>query len=223
MQSNAILDLTLLEQTAEPVFDRIVDDLVEHGYSIIQNGLPISLANTLADYVSTISPEQYAAAGVGRLEQHQTNQFVRNDEICWISGQSQAGKEWLEWAAALQQHINRSLFMGLFSFESHFAHYPPGHFYKTHLDAFAGQGNRVLSLVTYLNRYWMPDDGGQLVIYPNENDAEGIRVLPQLGTVVVFLSEQFPHEVLAAQRDRYSIAGWFSVNRSTQHRVDPPR
>jgi len=48
-------------------------------------------------------------------------------------------------------------------------------------------------------------------------------VLPQLGTLVVFLSEEFPHEVLAAQRDRYSIAGWFRVNSSTAQQIDPPR
>lgn len=35
-----------------------------------------------------------------------------------------------------------------------------------------------------------------------------------LGTLVVFLSEEFEHEVLPAKRDRYSIAGWFRVNPS---------
>lgn len=30
--------------------------------------------------------------------------------------------------------------------------------------------------------------------------------------MVVFLSEKFPHEVLKANRKRYSIAGWFRVD-----------
>jgi SM-20-related protein len=50
-----------------------------------------------------------------------------------------------------------------------------------------------------------------------------LSVQPLHGTVVVFLSEEFPHEVLPASRDRYSIAGWFRVNGSTAERVDPPR
>ncbi|MEC7468361.1 MAG: 2OG-Fe(II) oxygenase, partial [Pseudomonadota bacterium] len=34
---------------------------------------------------------------------------------------------------------------------------------------------------------------------------------------------EFPHEVLPATRDRFSIAGWFRVNNSTAQRVDPPK
>jgi SM-20-related protein len=36
------------------------------------------------------------------------------------------------------------------------------------------------------------------------------------------LSEDFPHGVLPAQRDRYSIAGWFRLNTSLFDRIDPP-
>ncbi|MET0091118.1 MAG: hypothetical protein ABW068_14070, partial [Candidatus Thiodiazotropha sp.] len=36
-------------------------------------------------------------------------------------------------------------------------------------------------------------------------------------------SERFPHEVLPAQRDRYSIAGWYRVINNQQGRIDPPR
>ena len=88
---------------------------------------------------------------------------------------------------------------------------------------FKGQQNRVLSLVVYLNPGWQHEDGGELVLYRDESDAEGIRVTPLMGTVVVFLSEEFPHEVLPAQRDRYSIAGWFRVNTSLAGAIDPPR
>ena len=34
-------------------------------------------------------------------------------------------------------------------------------------------------------------------------------VLPRGGTLVVFLSDRFPHEVLPARRERLSLAGWF--------------
>jgi SM-20-related protein len=48
------------------------------------------------------------------------------------------------------------------------------------------------------------------------------KVVPQMGTLVVFLSERFPHEVLPAHADRYSIAGWFRVNTSINNQIDPP-
>jgi SM-20-related protein len=111
----------------------------------------------------------------------------------------------------------------LFSFESHFAHYAPGDYYKRHYDAFKGEANRILSIVTYLNPGWMQSDGGELVIYRDDQDREGIRVVPLHGTIVVFLSALFPHEVLPAERDRYSVAGWFRVNESNLNKVNPPQ
>jgi SM-20-related protein len=47
-------------------------------------------------------------------------------------------------------------------------------------------------------------------------------LLPTYGTLVVFLSDEFPHEVLKAHRDRYSIAGWFRVNTTLGGTIDPP-
>ncbi|MGB0443129.1 MAG: 2OG-Fe(II) oxygenase, partial [Pseudohongiellaceae bacterium] len=114
------------------------------------------------------------------------------------------------------------LFLGLFSFESHFSHYQSGDFYRKHLDAFKGEANRVLSLVTYLNRGWEPDQGGELVIYSPEDGTELVKVTPMFATLVLFLSEEFNHEVLSTSRNRYSVAGWFRLNGSIKDSIDPP-
>ncbi len=119
--------------------------------------------------------------------------------------------------------MNRRLLLGLFAFESHLARYQAGDFYKKHRDALRGKSNRKVSLIVYLNRNWQPLDGGELVLYSADGESELVRVLPQLGTAVAFLSEEFPHEVLPAARERRSIAGWFRVNSSASDRVDPPR
>jgi SM-20-related protein len=108
--------------------------------------------------------------------------------------------------------INQRLFLGLFDYESHYAIYPKGAFYKKHLDAFKGKSNRVLSTVFYLNKDWQAHNGGELLIYKPESEEVLETVQPNLGRLVIFLSEQFPHEVLPAQQQRYSIAGWFRVN-----------
>ena len=122
----------------------------------------------------------------------------------------------------MQTFLNRRLLLGLFSFESHFSHYAVGDFYKRHMDAHKGDANRVLSIVVYLNPEWLPESDGELVLYKDESDKKGIKVIPMFSTVVVFLSEEFPHEVLATQRDRYAIAGWFRLNSSILGRIDPP-
>ncbi len=66
---------------------------------------------------------------------------------------------WRDWAECLRLHLNRRLFLGLISFESHLAHYRPGDFYRTHVDALGGEANRVVSLVCYLNPGWIEGDG----------------------------------------------------------------
>ena len=214
---------TQSNESSEALFELIANDLIEKGYSINSGVLPVELAESLFQHLRIMNREQFEKAGIGRDSDHMMNKTVRSDEICWINDESEAGENWLNWASGLQQYVNRRLFLGLFSFESHFASYQKGDLYKRHLDAFKGQTNRVLSMVVYLNKEWSEEDGGELVLYQDEEDKTGINVLPTFGTVVVFLSEEFPHEVLPAQKERFSIAGWFRVNTSQKDRVDPPR
>ncbi|TGD74834.1 2OG-Fe(II) oxygenase [Mangrovimicrobium sediminis] len=217
------LDPSTATPADDLLFASIASDVRQHGYSINTMALPPTLAQALGEHVRDMHPDLFAPAATGRQLERSRNAFVRRDEICWITGAALAGREWLDWAERLRVYLNRELLLGLFSFESHFAHYAPGDFYRRHYDAFRGETNRVLSLVAYLNPGWQPDEKGELVLYRDGEDQEGIRVVPALGSVVVFLSEDFPHEVLPAARDRYSIAGWFRVNTSIGGRIDPPR
>ena len=194
------------------LFKSIVDDIASAGYSIQPHGLPQPLLEQLAEHVQTMSAADFKKAGVGRDSGHQLNTLIRSDEICWINKDNATGTAWLEWVESLQVFLNRHLFLGLFSSESHFAHYAPGDYYQKHRDAFKGEANRILSMVVYLNRDWQTEEGGELLIYKGEASQANIKVSPGFGTIVVFLSEDFPHEVLPATRDRFSIATWFRVN-----------
>ena len=211
------------ERVFEQRAELICDDLQHQGYSIQPACLPVDILTALQEQVRTLDANEFFRAGIGRNTQHHTNDFVRSDKVCWMTGETPTGKAWLDWAEALRVAINRRLFMGLFSFESHYAWYHAGAYYKRHYDAFRGQTNRVLSVVVYLNSDWAADDGGELVLYKDAEDREGLRVTPLAGTLVVFLSEEFPHEVLPAKRDRFSIAGWYRVNASSSDTLDPPR
>ncbi|MEH6457459.1 MAG: 2OG-Fe(II) oxygenase [Cocleimonas sp.] len=204
------------------LFARIAEDIQNKGYSINPGALPLHLGDSLLQRINTIDDEQFVHARIGREKLLMKNQFVRKNAICWITGESDAGRDWLQWTSEMQTFLNRRLLLGLFSFESHFSHYAVGDFYKRHVDAHKGDANRVLSIVVYLNPDWVSESEGELVLYKDDSDNEGIKVTPGFGTVVVFLSEEFPHEVLVTNRDRYAIAGWFRVNSSNISHVDPP-
>jgi len=204
----------------EPQLDVIADALVEQGYCIMGDALPAVLLKQLLSFLNQLHDSDLKVAGIGRQTDFQVQQTVRSDKIHWLEPDTEITAEFVRWMDSLSVGINRRLFMGLFDYESHFAYYPVGAFYKKHLDAFRGnrqqgQSNRVLSTVLYLNETWLPDEGGELLLYAEDDDNKVIEtILPEFGRMVIFLSEKFPHEVLPAKRERKSIAGWFRVNES---------
>jgi len=207
----------------QTLFGHIADDIENRGYSIRPGALPEYISSSLFSYQQNLNTNKYVDAGIGRGKDFLKTEFVRTDEICWITGESDAGCKWIDWTSRLQRFLNQRLYLGLFSFESHYAHYSPGAYYRRHYDTFRGEANRVLSIVTYLNPGWGNTDGGELVLYRDDQDREGLKIVPLYGTIVIFLSEEFPHEVLPASRDRFSVAGWFRVNASINNKIDPPR
>ena len=213
----AIIDLAneFHNQHDEVLFGRIATDLHTKGFSANLNALPLKLANQLYLHVSAMTDASFEDAAIGRGQDHKHQMLERSQMQSWISsGDSEASSSWLIWAGELQNYLNKHLFLGLSSFESHYAHYRLGDFYKRHYDSFKGQAGRKLSIIVYLNRDWLVGEGGELVLYKEDEDKIGLTVTPNFATVVVFLSEEHPHEVLRAHRDRYSIAGWYSPNPS---------
>lgn len=200
----------------------ILDGLSEQGYCIVPNFLPNALAADLFTYANSIPAQHWNTASIGRLEQQTINTMVRNDRIIWLEHRNDIEHQYLALMDELRNQLNRELFLGLFDYECHLAHYPSGAFYKKHLDAFKGRSNRRLTTVMYLNDNWSDEDGGQLVIYGDRGEVLE-RVKPERGTLVVFLSERFVHEVQKSRRDRLSITGWFRINASVSGIVDPPR
>ena len=197
-----------------PLLNTIMNALRKDGYVVIDDALPASLVAALKQRILTIrNMGDLKEAGIGRRDDHTISRSIRQDSIHWMERSEPAEAGWLTAMEHLRGYANRELLLGLFEYESHFAHYPHGAGYKKHYDAFKGQSNRVLSTVYYLNENWQSGDGGELVIY-DADDQLIETVQPVLNRLVVFLSEEFPHEVLPAKNHRYSIAGWFRVNNS---------
>lgn len=202
----------------------LIDGLVEQGWYVGPSFLPTPLCEALhAELDDMTAREALVAAGIGRGGNHHLRRDVRGDAIRWLDRESLAQRRYLEAMGDLQQVLNQALFLGLFEYEAHFARYPPGAFYRRHLDSFQGRANRVVSTVGYLTPDWPTDGGGDMVIYAPDDGRELARVRPEAGTFVCFLSDRIPHEVLPTHHPRASIAGWFRRNASLGGLVDPAR
>lgn len=187
----------------------IIQDLRDQSWSLQPNYFPPDLIAALLNELEILRQQgALKQAGIGRGAGFQVESDIRNDQTFWLDGHSAAQNEYLRLMDAVRTDLNQSLFLGLADFEAHFASYEPGGFYKKHVDALKGQRNRIVSTVTYLTPGWQEIDQGFLVLY-DEADREVTRILPRAGTLVVFMSEDIPHEVLPPLRARRSIAGWF--------------
>ncbi|MFJ9994061.1 2OG-Fe(II) oxygenase [Pseudomonas putida] len=192
-----------------PLLSTIVDDLATRGWSQQALFLPLELASALAAECRRRHAEgELNPAGVGRGAAQEVREAIRGDQIQWIDpGQAEACDRYLELMDSLRQAINQGLFLGLEDFECHFALYPPGAFYRRHLDRFRDDDRRMVSVVLYLNEHWQPEDGGQLRMFLADDVEHDVQ--PDAGSLVVFLSGEVPHEVLPANRERLSLTGWF--------------
>ncbi|QSP93702.1 2OG-Fe(II) oxygenase [Marinobacter salinisoli] len=193
--------------------DSLADALAEHGWTTldVSDRLGRPLLHALASEVEALErADALKKAGVGRGADHVQDRSIRRDKIAWLQGITEPQKALFEHFDAIRAGLNRRLFLGLKRFETHYATFRSGDFYRRHLDSFQGRSSRVVSLVLYLNDNWRPEDGGELRIFNRESEREvcGL-VLPEMGRVAVFLSEEVPHEVLPANRTRYSLACWF--------------
>ncbi|QXH46484.1 2OG-Fe(II) oxygenase [Pseudomonas xanthosomatis] len=187
----------------------IVDDLATRGWSQQTLFLPDALSRALAAECRRRYAEgELNPAGVGRGAAQEVREAIRGDQIQWLDpGESAPCDQYLGAMDSLRQAINQGLFLGLEDFECHFALYPPGAFYRRHLDRFRDDDRRMVSAVYYLNENWKPADGGQLRMFLAGEQVHDVQ--PVAGTLVVFLSGDVPHEVLAAGRERLSLTGWF--------------
>jgi len=194
----------------EMLYEKITDALVEDGYIVIEEALEKNLCR---DLLQSLDETTFKKAGISGANALHLDSNRRRDKIKWLESADKAQKEFLEFTEGLREYLNRSLYLGLSYYEAHFAIYEEGDFYEKHLDAFRDSKNRVVTTVYYLNEEFSERDGGELIVY-DEDGSYLTKVVPKANTLVVFLSEKFPHEVKPALKKRYSIAGWYRVDKS---------
>lgn len=193
--------------------ERIATGLAEDGWSLCPEFLtPTQVAALAFELQNRWDEGGFRKAGVGVGANLQVRPEIRTDRVHWLeeTAQTQAERPYFAALESLRLAINRQLYLGLFGFEGHMTIYPPGSFYRKHLDQFQGVAHRKVSAILYLNQDWRAEDGGQLRLYMDASGEGAYRdVLPHGGTLVTFLSDRFYHEVLPTQRERMSVTGWF--------------
>ena len=197
----------------EDLLDHISQEIYSNSYVVVDNFADEAFRKALLkEQTDLLNQGQFTKAAVGKGDQKQVRAEIRSDEVLWMDATSLSPLQAIFWekVTEVQQVLNRRCFLGLKSFEGHFARYPIGSFYKRHLDQFHAVPHRIVTIILYLNESWTEADGGQLRMYfPQEDGSERVEdVLPVGGRLVVFLSEEIPHEVLPTQKERISITGW---------------
>ncbi len=198
-----------------PQYEKIIDDLLTQQYSIVDDFfLMEEVENLRSSLLDKYDEEDFKKAAIGNQFNELIVKAIRGDFIFWIDEKlaNEKEKAFFEKIEHFTNYLNRTCFLGIREREFHYALYPEGTFYKRHLDTFQNDDSRKLSLVCYLNdEDWLPEYGGELVIYKDGED--DIKVYPLKGRMVVFESQILEHEVKPVKQERLSITGWLKTRK----------
>jgi SM-20-related protein len=196
------------------LYDRMARSLIDQSWVVVDDFLPPDLTTDLRTEIQALAATgSLRPAGIGRGDTFGVHPEVRSDAIAWLDEASLTPPQRLAWAhlARLQKGLNRRLFLGLESFETHLTAYAPGAAYAKHLDRFRDSSLRTVSFIIYLNEAWTPNHGGALRLFDRDHpDRTASDVEPIGGRLACFLSSEIWHEVLPTAVPRYSLTGWYS-------------
>lgn len=186
------------------MLEKILQEIERNGYALVSNLIPLDDLQAMNAFFEERRGE-FSPALVGHRNQKQRVESVRGDYTYWIDALDPVRPfdKLVNFLNELREEVNKKFFLGLQQFECHLAYYPPGTFYKKHLDRHEANSTRSLSFVFYLNE----TTGGELVLYNKNNEVIKI-VTPEAGSFICFMSDEFPHEVKPSSRERRSFTGW---------------
>ncbi len=193
---------------------QVVKQLYDKGWAVVDHYISAEFKTALLDEQKDLLRHgQYRHAGIGNGPSLTIKPEIRGDKVMWIDNQELTPHQKTYWEImeALRSAINQRCYLGLKSFEAHFAMYPPGSYYVRHLDQFQHVKYRIVTIILYLNEKWLGTDGGALRLYLADDQVheKSVDFSPLGGRLVVFLSAEIPHEVLPTNKERISITGWF--------------
>jgi len=196
----------LFMPTRSDEFDIATTALAADGWYVFSNLMSLAQTQALASECLTLHNAQLLTPA--RVGADRDASLLRGDSTSWFLPEalSVAQQAFADRIEVLRIALSRNLLLGLVDSESHYAVYQPGTGYARHLDCLRNNNARVVSAVFYLNDAWQETEGGALRLYLADQSHRDIY--PHAGTLLLFLSADFEHEVLPATRDRMSIACW---------------
>lgn len=189
-------------------FNLLIDTYLDNNLGIDTCFLTEKLSAGLRQNIEHLEKNNLMTyAGTGKNETKDLSQKMRGDKIYWLdkAHNNKYEQEFLQLAEDFIAHLNSTCYTGINGYEFHYAVYEEGSFYKKHKDQFKNDNNRKYSLINYLNENWQEENGGQLLVYQND---EIQKITPHSQTAVFFKSDEVEHEVTKANRNRMSITGW---------------
>ena len=193
-------------------FETIIEGIVNKQYVVVDDFFSAEEVTLLKNGLLDVLHQQaFKKSAIGNRTDEKVIEAIRGDYIFWLDEQTDtpASALFFKKVNDLVAYLNATCFLGIAEKEFHYALYPEGTFYKRHLDVFQNDQRRRLSLVCYLNdENWLPEVGGELVIYKDSGD---VTIFPERGRVVIFDSQTLEHEVKPVQQKRYSITGWLKT------------
>jgi SM-20-related protein len=190
------------------MFDSIADGLANAGYAVIDQFLSQKeVDKILGLHEFQEATTQFKKAGIGKGNNLQINEAIRGDFIQWLDKNTASApiRVYLGRLQEMVTYLNQALYLSLKDVEVHMTVYPPGSFYKRHLDQLKQDDHRKLSVICYLNTEWRDEHGGQLRMHIDKRVHD---FLPIAGRLICFRSDEIEHEVLPATRERKSLTGW---------------
>ncbi len=184
-----------------------MDQLSENDYVVVDDFISDEMFNGIMGFFQEMeSADKLKKAGIGTQQDYQVKAEIRGDFIYWLDeDRDLALKTFFELKDELIQSLKRFCYLSLSGSEFHIAKYPAGSYYHRHLDQFNERTNRQITVLIYLNKHWKPGNGGELVIYKEDQE---ILVEPVAKRLLLFKSDVIEHEVLTTQVPRYSLTGW---------------
>lgn len=192
--------------------DEIALQLKDVGYCVCPNFLESKLLSGACEDFDHIQENGgFNRAGIGQNQDNQVQSQIRNDKTFWFDRNSSNLTQGLllDQIDLLRIEFNQKLFLNLQDFEGHYASYEAGGFYQRHRDNFRNSSSRCVSVIFYLNQDWRKKNGGELRLF---HQGSHLDVVPNGGTMVCFMSQDFEHEVLTCRVERHSFTGWLKVN-----------
>jgi SM-20-related protein len=192
----------------EARFEDLIAGYLKDKVGISEHFLSDALCEHLKDNLLLLNDHNLMkSAGVGNDGKLIFNEAIRSDTIYWLDKKhnNEYENEFFEKIEAFISYLNQTCYTNIKSYEFHYSLYEVGDFYKKHLDQFSDNSSRQFSLISYLNSDWKINDGGELMVYQQDNNQS---IAPTQGKTIFFKSNELEHEVLVTNERRMSVTGW---------------